>query len=205
MKKYLLIAALTLGFAAGTMTAQAALVGSSNGLVDTDTGLEWLDVTLNVGLSYNSMINSGLNGYAAQGYRYASVYEVGTLFENAGAVLPAFGGADFSAQSRSAGLLLISFLGATYTSSNNTFLQAASGTLATPSSVYTPWIRGSVSGATGISYGGHKPYITAADPNTGHWLVKKASMSPVPLPASLPLLMGGLGVFGLLRRRKSRG
>ena len=51
-------------------SVQAGLIDNGNTTLDTDTGLEWLDVTLTQGESYNSIVG-GFGGYAALGYTHA--------------------------------------------------------------------------------------------------------------------------------------
>ena len=46
---------------------------------DTDTGLDWLDVTLTVNLSYNDVV-AGVGGFSAAGFRHATAAEVCALF-----------------------------------------------------------------------------------------------------------------------------
>ena len=48
--------------------------------VDTETGLEWLDLTETVGLSY-AQVEAGAGGFVADGWRHATVHEVCDLFE----------------------------------------------------------------------------------------------------------------------------
>ncbi len=63
-----LVVALALPF-----NVNAILIGSTDGLFDSSSGLEWLNTDLNEGIGYNTMIAADLNGYAALGYRYAAV------------------------------------------------------------------------------------------------------------------------------------
>jgi hypothetical protein len=72
-------------------TIAVASIGSANALrvdqgmytLDTDTSLQWLDLTATVGESYNS-VAGGFGGYYATGYRHATVLEVAQLFTNGG-------------------------------------------------------------------------------------------------------------------------
>ena len=57
--------------------------------LDTATGIEWLDVTATLGLSYNQAL--GTTFVTAQGFSHATVDDVSTLYTNAG--VPAQGGA----------------------------------------------------------------------------------------------------------------
>ncbi len=77
---------------------------------DTTTGLEWLDLTLTKGLSYDD-IASGAGGFLSAGFRIATTSEVATLFTHAGATNLA--GDSLPAQF-SAAFNLISLLGCTF-------------------------------------------------------------------------------------------
>ena len=59
--------------------AHAGLIDASDSTIDTETGFEWLDLTLTRELSYDSVIG-GYGGYIASGYRYATFTEVCELF-----------------------------------------------------------------------------------------------------------------------------
>ena len=50
---------------------------------DTATGLEWLDLTLTKGLSYNA-VAGGAGGFIAAGFSFATESQVSTLFTSAG-------------------------------------------------------------------------------------------------------------------------
>jgi hypothetical protein len=52
--------------------------------------------------------------------------------------------------------------------------------------------------STGLQFGG-----TAANPQYNGYLGFDAQVTPVPLPASVWLLLGGLGCFGLMSRRRA--
>lgn len=65
------------------------ITGSGNLLFDTETGLEWLDVTLTLGRSYNDVLaNLILDGGQLSGFRYASAEELATFWSHAGLVFP---------------------------------------------------------------------------------------------------------------------
>ena len=77
------------GFAAavffGALTsAQAGIIDHSSYLTDTNTGLDWLDLTATQGLSYNSV----LSAMPAGGWHYATLADVSTLFTDAGGTAP---------------------------------------------------------------------------------------------------------------------
>ena len=64
-------------------STQAALVNQGNTTLDTTTGLEWLDLTLTLGQSYDSL-QAGFGGYIADGWRHATGSELCALFGSQG-------------------------------------------------------------------------------------------------------------------------
>ena len=79
MKKYL-----TLVILAVTLNANAAIVDNGTYTTDTGTGLDWLDVTATLGLSYNQVVAElGAEG-AYDGWRYATASEFDSLITNFG-------------------------------------------------------------------------------------------------------------------------
>lgn len=58
--------------------SQAALVDHGSFTVDTVTNLQWLDVDLSRGLSFDQILG-GAGGWATAGYRYATTQEVVSL------------------------------------------------------------------------------------------------------------------------------
>jgi hypothetical protein len=97
---------LAVGVAAGIAATPAHAVLVHEGLFtpgdqfvarDTDSGLQWLDLRLTLGLSYNAVVGGALGpfapalppgGWYALGFRHATVAQVTTLYTNAGAVIP---------------------------------------------------------------------------------------------------------------------
>ncbi|MCZ8254682.1 MAG: PEP-CTERM sorting domain-containing protein [Polaromonas sp.] len=74
-----MIVKLSLALAACLATsANAALVKSNDVILDTATGLEWLNVRLPNGLSYQQ-VQSGVGGWTLDGWRYASFDELSSL------------------------------------------------------------------------------------------------------------------------------
>lgn len=64
--------------ASTALCANAALVKTDDVILDTTTGLEWLNVRLPNGLSYQQ-VQSGIGGWTLNGWRLASFAEVGGL------------------------------------------------------------------------------------------------------------------------------
>ena len=75
--------------ASATLSSLDLVTGSGAGDItfDSQTGLEWLDLTKTAGLSYNEIKNGTVTGFdfiANDGFRFATVSDVSTLFSNAG-------------------------------------------------------------------------------------------------------------------------
>ncbi len=64
--------------------SHAAMIDNGSYTTDTDTGLKWLDLTATQGLSYNYVSSQMGEGGAFEGWRYATLNEVITFFENNG-------------------------------------------------------------------------------------------------------------------------
>lgn len=90
MRKKLMALALGLSTMGMIGSGQANLIsldssfGTGTITWDTDTGLEWLDLTVTTNLDYATA--SGLLGTTYAGFRYASISEVRDLFDSAGIV-----------------------------------------------------------------------------------------------------------------------
>ncbi len=79
LKSVVSMLALALGLSA---SANAAFIDSGTFLTDTDTGLDWLDVTLSVNRTYNDVSANFGSGGDFEGWRYASGLEFNTLVSN---------------------------------------------------------------------------------------------------------------------------
>ncbi len=103
----------------GLAGVQAALVerdfesaGDAQLTYDTETGLEWLDLPLTAGLSFNDMSLLLAPGQIYEGFRLATFEDVAALFENAGILTLTFGGFANTGESDEV-LSLIELLGQT--------------------------------------------------------------------------------------------
>ena len=154
--------------------------GSGTITLDTNSGLEWLDINLSVNLSYNEMLAHMQNGGLYAGFRYATQNEVEALFTNAGLTTG-------SSPAMQTALDLISFLGATYSSRGNSEIFGITGTSSASGvesgivdhvfSNGTPMYDASVSELTyGMDYNSS---------SVGNWLVSSTT-SEIPLPPALP-------------------
>ena len=89
--------------------ANAVLVDNGLTTIDTETGLEWLDITETVGLSYNAVLGSAF--VVNDGYRYASEAEVFELYNNAGGTGTV--NVQFLAENTAPAILLLGLMGCT--------------------------------------------------------------------------------------------
>lgn len=166
---------------------------------DTATGLEWLDLTLTIGISYNN-VAAGYGGYTTTyGFVFANQADTTTLFADAG--LSPVSGTSSDPAKVAAGTSLIALMGCTAncatTPASRGFadLNNFSVTVATaPALSINPGV--SVSwDADGAGILG-KTQSIAGD---GSWLVRTAA---VPVPASVWLLGSGLlGLLGMACRK----
>lgn len=175
---------------------------------DTQTGLEWLDLTQTAGFSINEILG-GTGGWIGGGFTYATDSQVGQLFLNSDPgnatlstnhVLHNFNGA----------ALLLSLLGCTekcgtrdersfgISNVNSLTNTPTSGDFAFP--VYTYQVdRVFTTGRLGID--GYRNYFDKdiKTAHIGHFLIRESSAS-VPEPSSLALLF--IGLLGLNLRQK---
>ena len=80
--KRTLIAACSAFMLLGSFPAPAAIINNGTYTTDTATGLDWLDLTASIGLSYNNVSSQFGAGGAFAGWRYATGAELTTLLLN---------------------------------------------------------------------------------------------------------------------------
>ena len=73
--------------------ATAGLIDNTTYTTDTVTGLDWLDLTVTRGLSYDDVVGQFSSGQLYEGWRFASRTEVWEFWTNAGGTGPFSGGA----------------------------------------------------------------------------------------------------------------
>ncbi len=160
---------------------------------DTDTGLDWLDMSLSKGLSA-AQIMAGIDStcLSCQGWRHATLAEIQTLLEHAG-MTPPFGGS--SLWNYVGAQLIINLLGNTGSNTtppcaSNVYIQAfaGEGPPNLPGRLYTPVVITSV--CPGGNVGGANlpgPIVAyfVASPIMGNWLVKP-SIEPPDCSAAKP-------------------
>jgi hypothetical protein len=199
----------------------ATLIDNGTSTTDNATGLEWLDITLTVGQSYDSIIG-GVGGFAAQGYVHATLTQLCGLWGTSGDILP-------GCQSETDRLpiplpqatadLLTDLLG---DPSNDwpKFSPATAGLYDSGLTHLGIMDLGCVNGGPLFAQCGSSDLIKAllgvfrsrGDPgvlsnwrtdqsatNVGQWLVRN-----IPEPPTIALLGAGLAVIGFGRRRKTQ-
>jgi hypothetical protein len=212
--------------ALGSVSANADLFeldfnSSGDGLVtlDTDTGLEWLDLTETDGYQQLEIAN-GAGGFLSSGWQIADVYQVCNLFSYAGgididaclsstaATLGDVTEAYYQFASGPETASLISLLGpndgkssydwlvGTFFSSNPN--DAGRACIFANTSSQPCWSLGSPGGFVVSDLNG---YAGSSRPGQGVFLVKSTT---VPEPSTLALFGLGLLGMGLARRRKER-
>jgi hypothetical protein len=178
-------------------SASALLIDNGTTTTDTDTNLEWLDLTETLGLSYADALASSF--VTVDGYRSATSLEVAQLFTNAG-----IGTQDNLAREVdfAGASLLLDTLGCTLTPSVCATSANRSGT------GYAEWSPGSGRRALyrvdGINGGRgaatiQSSFVTGADPGIGTFLVRV-----VPEPSTALLMLGGLAALSVKRRDAER-
>ncbi|MCR9098255.1 MAG: PEP-CTERM sorting domain-containing protein [bacterium] len=178
-------------------SAYAALVDNGSTTVDTDTNLEWLDLTETLGLSYADALASSF--VTVDGYRSATSLEVAELFTNAGMSEQdnLAREVDFAAAAD-----LLNLLGCT-------LAPAVCATTANPIGTgYAEWTPGtgrralyrtdSINGGRGAATV-ESSFLTTANPEIGTYLVRI-----VPEPSTGLLLLGGLAALSRTRRDATR-
>lgn len=203
---FLLSMVITTNANANLISVDLSKTGDSLLTYDTSTGLEWLDLTLTKGVSYNEVL-SGFDGFTtSQGFRYATVNEVSGLFSNAGVAQTSWvwGYWNFNNPGYLANSSLVSLLGLTYPFdglSTYSFGLNESNTLGG---------QGSHDYAM-VGYNNHADYVASLaigtlndstnSPNVGSFLVRDVSTVPVP-SAIWMFLTGFVGLLGLIRHKQ---
>lgn len=176
MKLRTLSCAFAMALVAGSLRAELVDRGATT--LDTETGLEWLDVNGTLGVSAFQILVEGYGGYVADGWTLATVEQVEALFLHAGIPLPHDGSqtpAGFAGASR-----LIELLGASGSGAGSTYIQAFSGTLvaaAPPFLRHTPVVIASTGAVGGADLLGAVVPSSVANPTLGSYLVRPAAPS----------------------------
>jgi len=188
-------------------TAQAVLVernwqstGDNALTLDTDTGLEWLDITSTSNMSYNEVFAELGTGGTYEGFSFASQEQILGLFSAVDLAeipnVPEFLGGEEQIQS------LLNVWGVTWnlgTGERTEFLTSNTDGLNAnehwAGRVF--WLASGDTGSASMLYSRNDDYKSLT---IGSALVRTAS--PVPLPAAFWLFSSGLiGLTGFIRRR----
>lgn len=177
------------------LSANAVLIDQGNTTLSTDTNLEWLDLTLTEGLSYNAALASTY--VTNDGFRHATRAEVEAMFLEAG----------FATTNNvnnpvndPAAQLLLNLMGCT----------ANCGTINAMGRGFAIWdatfrirpnyhLSGLGAGAAVVSLFTSNGGLI--DETSGHYLVRNFQPVAISSPGTLALLGLGLAATGLLRQR----
>lgn len=183
-------------------SADDPVFGPGSIAVDTDTGLEWLDLGATVGLSYDEVVAQTGVGGTFEGFRYAMGHELSTFFTNLGLV-PNGAVSDGGAAANAA----VQLLGQSAVLAGTVGLYDDGGD---PASVDQASIHFSIFPPRSVSSIGGKSRSTSFSSNSvGSWLVREADGGGggndlVPEPAGIAvwsgLLVAAVGM-AILRRR----
>lgn len=214
--------------------ATAAIVDHGNYLTDEVSGLDWLDVTASVNMSFNQ-VNAEFGGAGLfSGWRYATASQFNALINHSTGVTPAVNLNDQTAIPSSAASILIGQLGSTldtyylhyhgmtyaaYLASigtSNVVEQYASGLLSdevpgtNSSEVYSALVFRYINGNNGDMSILSSPHDTmktldAHDFDVGSYLVRE-TLPAGSIPEPSTLLLCSLALFGIgLKRKLSNG
>ena len=218
MKLPIALIAASLSLLAPLDAAHAQLIDAGSTTVDSQSGLEWLDLSASNGLSF-TQVSAGFGASGAfDGYRYATSAEVADLLGEFG--LPVAPYATYPTSLAPQLAQFDSYLGLNFGGLGPAYgFQAMVGDAIAGFSGYHPLFFAFPNSAnTALGSG---PFVAAGDRlidanaevtvgygenfaerNLGHFLVR--SVSPVPEPSTWLLLAGGLALIGVQVRARRR-
>lgn len=172
-------------------SASALIIDNGNSMLDTATGIEWLDLTETQGLSWNQAEASSFA--TVDGYVHATVADVITMFTNAGFLTT--NNASNAANDPAAAALLAALGCTQFCGTSNALGRGFAdwdGTFTT-----RPFYRASALGAAAATTSLLSSNRDLVDASAGHYMVRA-----VPEPSSAILIAVGLAILGA---RCSRG
>ncbi len=184
---------------------------AGDGLVtrDTSTGLDWLDVTATLGLSYNDA--EATSFVTTQGFRHANTTEVATLFFNGGVIVLGTTSAEpFVAVNLPGVTNIISKLGCTKDCTAAGPLPLTQGLAdldpASPTTVQFPFVQIDLLGQFGPANFARavSPFVTFSTSKDGSFSEVGNFLVRAPEPSTLALFATGLALLAFLGWRRRR-
>jgi hypothetical protein len=205
---------ISLGAATAPASAASILLDQGLTTLDPNTQLEWLDLSLTQGQSYNA-VAAGYGGYTTSGWRFATRTELYQLFTDAG------GGGSYPETTITTGnnptyetaFRLSLLLGATSIGSSGDILTFEGTGYLADFHVSSSGIEHFIGMFVGALMTGHVegdlgvPLSRRADiaySFIGSYLVR-STVATTPVPAALPLFLSGLGGLGFAAWRRRKG
>lgn len=182
--------------------ALAIQIDHGSYIEDTGTGLDWLKLTETLNISFGDRATIP---ELSAGWRYATQEEVGSLYQEFGA-LPANYNIFYDPASASAAESMLNLFGRTYVDVADSWFDYLWGVIeegASPTAVITPWVGWEDDEPSGIFALNSILTVYApdySDPALGHWLVRDAQ---VPETSAALILGAGLIGLSLIRYRRN--
>jgi hypothetical protein len=182
----------------GAVPARASIIDNGTYTTDTATGLDWLDVTASIGLSFNQVSAQFGASQQFEGWRYATVAELTTLLANAGIAAP-------HNNSPATQLTLhqdvITLLGPTFTGTDLTYT-AGLTSLIHGGLIYACSSSACSSAGSQSIFNPQQFFLsgTGSREDTGSFLVRITA--PVPEPSTWAMMILGFAGVGFLAYRR---
>jgi len=202
LRSFVLIAAIAGTYCCPTVQA-AIIVGTADGFgvdsltIDTSTGLEWLDWTESTEISFNEINTEFGAGGDFEGFRHATIAELGQFLENLDIGLPIddFPQTGVAVDGGASTIALADLVGSTFGTAPVLRSAAITGT---QQSAFIQAYVVVFSGGTTVVAVGCAPQ-SASQVDIGHALVRETVAVPEP---TMLLCWLGFGLVGLTRRRR---